>query len=196
MQNRAMIFIDGANLISGWRAYCLKKGHFDKVTDKITQKLDYEKLISLLTTQIKETELIRAYFFDGLMENDPKKGKFLDKLRSLEMSLVTSMNKTKTKTCPHCKKIFAFDVQKGVDVSLATYVLGLAFEDAYDIAIIVSGDGDYEQAIKFIKNKGKNVWVVAFRGSLSADLWKCADKIVELDSHFEKLRMSDGSSFK
>ena len=51
--------------------------------------------------------------------------------------------------------------EKGVDIKLATDLITLS--DVYDVAIIVSGDGDYIPAVTAIKNKGKNVLVVDFK---------------------------------
>ena len=44
-------------------------------------------------------------------------------------------------------------VEKGVDIMLATDMLKYAWDDLYDIGIVVSGDGDYTYAIKAIKEK-------------------------------------------
>jgi uncharacterized LabA/DUF88 family protein len=45
--------------------------------------------------------------------------------------------------------------QKGVDVLLATDLVNLAHINAYDIAIILSGDTDLIEAVKLIKSLGK-----------------------------------------
>jgi uncharacterized LabA/DUF88 family protein len=52
--------------------------------------------------------------------------------------------------------------EKGTDVALSTRMLALAFTDAYDIAVLVSGDADMLPAIKEIKNVGKRVMVACF----------------------------------
>jgi len=50
--------------------------------------------------------------------------------------------------------------EKAVDVKLGVDLLLLA--EIYDLAIIVSGDGDYVPAVRAIKDKGKRVVNVAF----------------------------------
>ena len=57
-----------------------------------------------------------------------------------------------------------FKNEKGTDVKLATDLI--IFKDIYDVAIIVSGDGDYIPAIAAIKNMGKQVIVVDFKSKL------------------------------
>src|SRR3989338_3538392 len=50
--------------------------------------------------------------------------------------------------------------EKAVDVKLATDLIRL--KDIYDIAVIVSGDGDYVPAVEAIKDAGKHAVNVAF----------------------------------
>ena len=44
-----------------------------------------------------------------------------------------------------------YAIEKGVDVSLVSDLLCLAFEDAYDTAILVSGDADFVNPIEKVK---------------------------------------------
>jgi len=50
--------------------------------------------------------------------------------------------------------------EKGVDVKLATDLIRL--KDIYDVAIILSGDGDYVPAVQAVKDSGKHVINVSF----------------------------------
>jgi len=52
--------------------------------------------------------------------------------------------------------------QKGVDVLLAIDLVHLAHEDAYDIAVILSGDTDLMEAVKLIKSLGKIAVIVSY----------------------------------
>ena len=62
-------------------------------------------------------------------------------------------------------------VEKGVDVMLATDMLTLAFKDRYDVAILVSSDADYKHAIEAIKfETGKTVELRQVVGSKAYDL--------------------------
>lgn len=53
-----------------------------------------------------------------------------------------------------------FGTEKAVDVNLAVDLLQLA--DNYDVAIIVSGDGDYVPVVQAVKDLGKRVVNVSF----------------------------------
>jgi len=48
-------------------------------------------------------------------------------------------------------------VEKGVDTQLAVDMIRLAVADTYDIAVLISGDGDFAPAVEFVKQLGKQV---------------------------------------
>jgi uncharacterized LabA/DUF88 family protein len=52
--------------------------------------------------------------------------------------------------------------QKGVDVLLASDLINLAHMEAYDLAIILSGDTDFIKAVKLIKSLGKIPVIVSY----------------------------------
>ena len=60
--------------------------------------------------------------------------------------------------------------QKGVDTKIYAELVDLAIEDAYDVAILVSGDADFIDAVIRIKRMGKKVKIWSFERSLSNDL--------------------------
>lgn len=188
-KKKTMVFIDARNILGGWWNYCkangfVKKNSLGKL--ELMKKINYEKLIAEIT---KDTDFVRGYFYDAVDEPiDARKNGFFDKLRSLEITVVTKPLKYKDEQCKHCNKMDVhIPYQKGVDVALVTDVMGLAFEKAYDIAIIVSGDNDFVDAIEFIKSKGLKVWVVSFLNCLGEDTMRAGDKTIQLDKLFDKL---------
>ena len=46
-------------------------------------------------------------------------------------------------TCGHCGVPLSLTEEKGVDVAIATDMIKLAWEDAYDWAVLVSSDRDF-----------------------------------------------------
>jgi uncharacterized LabA/DUF88 family protein len=65
------------------------------------------------------------------------------------------------------------------DVGLAVDAIKLA--DKLDVVVIVSGDGDYEPLVEYLKiNKGCRVETVAFGESASAKLIEVADEFTDL----------------
>ncbi len=58
-------------------------------------------------------------------------------------------------------------IEKKVDIKIAIDVISLAYENAYDTAVLVSGDGDFVPVVKKLKELEKNVEIWAFRYSLA-----------------------------
>ena len=61
-------------------------------------------------------------------------------------------------------------------------MIGMAYRDQYDVAMLVSGDGDYVECVRAVKNAGKHVMNAYFAASQSdalrdvCDDWICIDK--------------------
>jgi len=77
-----------------------------------------------------------------------------------------------------------YKVEKGTDVNVATYMLTLAFHNAYDVAMLVSGDSDYIPIIEQVKRLGKNVISVGVNGQNLTKLKKITDDIIILNEGF------------
>ncbi len=66
--------------------------------------------------------------------------------------------------------------EKNLDTQVATDLVTMAALNQYDVAMIVSNDGDYFGPAEAIKNVfGKRVEVAFFKGSLSMNLKRVAD---------------------
>jgi uncharacterized LabA/DUF88 family protein len=84
--------------------------------------------------------------------------------------------------CPKCGNQFPREVQKGVDVAIATLMIKLAVQNVYDRLILSAGDGDFEEAISYVKSDlKKEVWVSGLQANLSTDLQSYADNVVWVD---------------
>lgn len=77
--------------------------------------------------------------------------------------------------------------EKGVDISLAVKMMALSVEKRCDKIILVSGDYDYAEAVKFVKNNMTKIHLVKFHKgfppknrSVSRDLAVLADKIIDV----------------
>lgn len=69
--------------------------------------------------------------------------------------------------------------EKETDINLATHMLSKAFQNAYDIAVLVSGDTDYIKVVETLHNIGKTV-VIAHFGHQDASRYNgiCDDHII------------------
>jgi len=66
--------------------------------------------------------------------------------------------------CPHkeCGKKIIATVEKGVDTLIATDMIRLAWEEAYDVAVLASLDSDLKPAVEFLNLKGRKVVQAGF----------------------------------
>ena len=135
-----------------------------------------------METLSKGMDLIKVYF---VCSSAPSSGtgqqRFFDWLDGQEFFYVKQFERKSNE--------FGEQREKQVDVYLATQVVALAYENAYDIAIIVSGDEDYVPAIEIVQQKGKIIIAVSSSALLSDVLRKKADRILLIDNpgdlHYE-----------
>ncbi len=59
--------------------------------------------------------------------------------------------------CPACKKPLVRSREKGVDTAIVTDLLSLAWEGAYDLAILVTSDADMIPCVERVQEKGFKV---------------------------------------
>jgi uncharacterized LabA/DUF88 family protein len=70
--------------------------------------------------------------------------------------------------------------QKGVDVLLALDMLRFALKNNYDTAILVSGDGDFADIVRMVKDEGRKVELVTFPRTRARALLEAADVCYEV----------------
>src|SRR3990167_1152347 len=128
MQERVAIFIDGSNF------YHSVKDTFDLHDNQI----NFTKLIEILR---KDKLLIGTYYYNASLDRGYnkeiywKQQKFFAELRKIPDFHVVLCNMRKTK---RSDGTFEFAV-KGDDIHIATDMLSSAYENKYDVAILVSG---------------------------------------------------------
>ncbi len=175
---RAMVFVDGGNLYAG-----VKFGlHLQK-------SVDIDSLIKKLTLGRR---LVRAYYYTTPSPHpNSLQGKghqrFLDKLgwiENLQVRRGRVVPRTHTVECPKCRRTFEYSdyTQKGVDTRIAVDMVTLAVRDAYDTAILVSGDSDLAEAVNYIREQtNKKVENACVPGkSWAKTLREAADKRIPL----------------
>jgi len=166
-----MIFIDGSNFYHGLRI---------NLGDR---KIDLQKLANALCNRVGKRKLIRVYFYTALLKEEDGVEKYKDQQRFL----------TTVRSFPYFDLKFGrlerrgdTHIEKGVDVKIAVDMLELAYLDAYDTAILVSGDGDYVAAVEAIKRHGKHIENAFFQKGKSYHLLNSSDVFILLDERFLK----------
>ncbi len=169
-RKRIMIFFDHNNI---FREFL-----------KLNKKFDYIKLRDLI---IGDRNLVASHTFMGIKPAKDsvtkfKKKKFFELLRKNQINPITAIVKIRPdKTIK----------EKEIDIALATEMLSSAFQNKYDIAVLVSGDGDYAPVIKKILSLNKSVEIWTFKKALSYRLTKIipTQNINYLDAHLDKIEL-------
>lgn len=167
----ARVFIDFWNFQLGW----------NEATDRQAQ-CDWRKLplhlvrsaIELLQATGDTTGLTLAETIVHASTDDAREAKlrdwltnWLDRQPSFDVKIRTRRPRrhpvhcrscdTMMTNCPNCGTPLTISEEKGVDSALVTDLLSLAWQRAYDVAILVSGDADYIPAVEYVQSQGLKV---------------------------------------
>ncbi len=85
-------------------------------------------------------------------------------------------------TCPTCRRPMKATVEKGVDTLIATDMIRLAWEEAYDLAVLATSDADLIPAVDFLRLKARKVVQAGFPPS-GADLAKACWASFDVFAH-------------
>ena len=75
-------------------------------------------------------------------------------------------------------------VEKGTDINMAVHMIAKGFLNAYDTAVIVSGDSDYIPVLNILNTIGKVTVVAAVNGQNVTKLKTYSDDVLVLDNLF------------
>ncbi len=169
--NKFMVFIDGSNVFHGCR--------------DLKFQISYEKFLPILK---EDKNVIRVFFYSGVKPPVSNEKKFLKMLGHLEMEITTKLLKTRSVRCNSCKKVAKIFTEKGIDASLSTDLLWYAFQNAYETAIIVTGDADFIPPIERVRLMGKRIELWAFKHSIGNELKSKVDKVNYIDDIINKIK--------
>ncbi|MBS3100142.1 NYN domain-containing protein [Candidatus Pacearchaeota archaeon] len=172
IMKRVILFIDGSNFYYGLKWLYgedkeLSNFNFLKFGEKLAGKRD----------------LIRVYYYNAPLdyknnqEKYAKQQKFFNKITSTD-KVKLILSRLQKRRIKGTNKFYY--VVKGDYIHLASDIIRGAYEDMYDEAILVSGDGDFIPAIKIVQEKGKIVENAYFKLSLSWHLKQECDNSINL----------------
>lgn len=177
MTNDVMMFIDGS--------YVVKSTDF---------KIDYKKLKTFLEKEIGKTINQGVYFNSVSKSGAEEQNKFHNFLKSaapvgprLEVKLYAM--KGSEIRCHNCQETFVRQVQKGVDVAIATKMIEQAYLKKCSTILLVAGDGDFEDAVHFLRSHlDQKIILAGFRKTMSVDIQSICDRVIFLEDHANKIK--------
>src|SRR5258707_1073413 len=151
MGKNVAVFVDVANIF-----YAAKAAGTD---------IDY---VTLLKATTAGRDFVRAYAYTGL---DPDN----ENQRNFHAFLARNHYKVVSKDI---RKYGDGKVKANLDIELVVDLMKTARN--LDIAIVISGDGDFAPAIRAVQEMGVRVEVISFRGNTSSDLIEVADLFTDI----------------
>ena len=151
MSKNVAVFVDVANIF-----YAAKAAGVD---------IDY---VTLLKAASAGRDLVRAYAYTGL---DPEN----ENQRQFHAFLARNGYKVVSKDI---RKYGDGKVKANLDIELVVDLMRTSRN--LDIAVVVSGDGDFAPAIRAVQQTGIRVEVISFRGNTSSDLIDVADVFTDI----------------
>lgn len=175
---RVMIFIDGSNFLAGYGEFQQEQNkkltiHYPSLRDVLLRAARGDKG-HIIFEHIKTN----YYASEGIPKKVKSAGDLDVSAKDIEVfkrSLIEN----------HVKLILKSKIrgkEKGVDIALAVDLLAMAYSNAYDYAIIVSGDADFINAIEEVKRFGKIVYVASFKKRFNEELMTHVDGVIFLDA--------------
>jgi uncharacterized LabA/DUF88 family protein len=154
-RGRTIVFIDNSNVFHGSKA--------------AGWRIDVTKLHHYLEG---EGEIWQTFFFASVTDPPRYQQTAFYNFIKYEMRYETQLFELGERTiqCRKCGSRHKVYAEKGVDVALATKLLTLANNRAFDTAILVAADKDFLDTVKAVKSNGLRVEIVAWRGTISAEM--------------------------
>ncbi len=151
MSKNVAVFVDVANIF-----YAAKAAGAD---------IDY---VTLLKAAVAGRDFVRAYAYTGLDPDNENQRNFHSFLARHGYKVVSK----------DIRKYGDGKVKANLDIELVVDMMKTARN--LDVAIVVSGDGDFAPAIRAVQEMGVRVEVISFRGNTSSDLIEVADAFYDI----------------
>lgn len=155
---RVCIFIDGSNLYHSLNDHCSR------------HDLNFQLFVQWL---LRGRELVRTYYYTAPTNDKvamPAQQRFFAALTRIPYFTVR-LGRLEPRGNTY--------VEKGVDVRIAVDMISMAHKGIYDVAILVSCDGDFADAIDAVQETGRHVEVACL--GAANKLRQAADVVHELD---------------
>lgn len=169
---RVIVFIDGNNFYFGLRKLYGK--------NKNLKYFDFEDFAEFLSGKNK---VVSIYYYNALLDKEHNSEKYesqkeffkkLKKIPNFNLVLCKLLKRNITGTDQ------VYYIIKEDDINMAVDMVENAWDDKLDIAVLVSGDGDFVPAVRSVKKKNKLIKNVYFKNSSSRHLKNFCDESLEL----------------
>ena len=153
---RIGLFIDGANV------YAAAK--------RLGWNFDHRKILEHFASSGR---LYNAFYYTAVPAPvDDKQKRFIDALTYMGYTVRTRLLREATDDSGETHRHASLDIELVTDL--------LTTEPHYDVAVLLSGDGDFERPVEVLRARGKRVVVASIPEMTSYELRNAADEYVDL----------------
>jgi uncharacterized LabA/DUF88 family protein len=152
-KERVIVYVDGFNLYFGMR-----EAGFDTCR--------WLNILSLAESLLQPSQTLEGIkYFTSRVSNNPDKQKrqstYIDALESTSVKIIYGNYQDGKEECKRCGHMWRTAKEKMTDVNIATHIMIDAFQDNYDVAMLISGDSDLVPPINAVHRhfKDKRVFI-------------------------------------
>lgn len=144
-RQRVISFIDGLNLYHA--TSILRRPEL--------QWVDLRTLSQIFLKTYSE-QLLQVFYFSAYAEHvalskQEAQKAYISALKLRNVTPILGHFKKKNRNCPDCNHKWISHEEKETDVNIALHLLRLAYEDAFDRALVISNDSDLAPAIRIVR---------------------------------------------
>lgn len=166
LSQRVAVFLDVQNLYYSAR-------------DSFNRKVDFEKILDKI---VSGRILIRAIAYVVKLHGVDQKG-FIHTLKQIGYQVREKEPKI-FKRYDESGTLWT-TVKADWDMGIAMDAISMA--EKVDVAILVSGDGDFKDLVRYLQTKGVKVEVAAFRQTAARELIEACDEFIDLSTFGEEI---------
>lgn len=189
---RTMVFIDFENFNIALMNYYRSLG-------LPAARLDYNQVPKEIVNMLPgQSELVKTFLCapkpDDFLMKDPRRKNTYDWINGLKnqkyFTVIEGQHIARpvsgfTYSTMNISNPASFYVEeKGTDINMGAHLVAKGFLNAYDVAVIMSGDSDYIPVLDILNTIGKVTVVVGIQGQNMTKLRNNADDMILLDKTF------------
>ncbi len=160
---RVAIYFDGKNFFEALKSYDPTLG------------IDFERFAAWVTEAVggPQATFVGAYYYTGFssdpaigpLEKGARLAEFLDYLSFARGFFVRREPRVLRSTvCKNCKTTYEYTEEKRVDTRMVADLIHYAAVNAFDVAVLASGDDDFVPAVEAVAELGKQVYIGVWPG--------------------------------
>lgn len=157
LQERAVFLFDGPNFYKNLKSSGIERGHLNifKLATNFAGPRHVQDVIYFTSPTDSASDA----------ENYIAQQRFFAALQASGATLKLGKIVKRSMVCPSCNVKYEYRVEKSVDVQIAMELVLGCIEDRWDVAYLITCDSDLIPAIKYVRDKGKKVFLLLPQGA-------------------------------